>query len=109
MHGPPVTTSVSADDGWARIEVADNGPGIPPALTGQIFERFTKADAARAHDAGGSTGLGLAIVAAVATAHGGRVEVESRPATETEPGYSRFIVRLPLTTTAEPSDSQPTA
>ncbi len=107
--GTTVTTSVSADDGWARIEVADNGPGIPPALTGQIFERFTKADAARAHDAEGSTGLGLAIVAAVATAHGGRVEVESRPATETEPGYSRFIVRLPLTTTAEPSDSQPTA
>ncbi len=94
--GTLVTTLVTVADGWAQIEVTDNGPGIPPELIGQIFERFTKADAARAHSAEGSTGLGLAIVAAVTAAHGGRVEVDSRLATETEPGYARFIVRLPL-------------
>ena len=94
--GTLVTTLLTVADGWAQIEVTDNGPGIPPELIGQIFERFTKADAARAHSAEGSTGLGLAIVAAVTAAHGGRVEVDSRLATETEPGYARFIVRLPL-------------
>ena len=94
--GTTVSASVTTRRGWARIEVADNGPGIPSALTGQIFERFTKADAARAHSAEGSTGLGLAIVAAVTTSHGGRVDVDSRLATETEPGYARFVVHLPL-------------
>ena len=43
----------------------------------------------------GSTGLGLAIVAAVAKAHGGRVELGTRPAHGEEPGFSEFTVWLP--------------
>ncbi|MDI9629246.1 MAG: HAMP domain-containing sensor histidine kinase [Acidobacteriota bacterium] len=98
-HTPPgttVTTSLTEQTGWARITVTDNGPGIAPELLDHIFERFTKADASRAHDAEGSTGLGLAIVAAVAKSHGGRVEVASRQAASTEAGFSRFTVWLPL-------------
>lgn len=98
-HTPPGTTvqvSVTTSDGWAQITVADNGPGIAPDLLEHVFERFTKADPARTHDQEGSTGLGLAIVAAVAKAHGGRVEADSRQASGDEPGFSRFAVHLPL-------------
>lgn len=94
--GSTVTSTLTQHDGWAQITVTDNGPGIPPQLLDHIFERFTKADSARSHDSEGSTGLGLAIVAAVARAHGGRVEAASHQASDGEPGFSRFTVSLPL-------------
>ena len=94
--GTTVTCRLTQADGWAQVTVTDDGPGIPRDLLDHIFERFTKADSARSHDAEGSTGLGLAIVAAVARAHGGRVEAASRQASESEPGFSRFTVWLPL-------------
>lgn len=94
--GTRVDTSLSTDGQYATISVADDGPGIPEALRSTIFERFTKADEARAHDQEGSTGLGLAIVAAVARAHGGAVSLDSRVASDGQPGFARFSVRLPL-------------
>jgi two-component system OmpR family sensor kinase len=91
-HTPPgstVITSVSpAQAGWAMLRVSDNGPGIPPGLLPEIFERFARGDTSRSR-AAGSTGLGLAIVAAVVEAHHGRVEVTSRP------GQTSFTVWLP--------------
>jgi two-component system, OmpR family, sensor kinase len=90
-HTPPgttVTTRLRQDGQGVLITVADDGPGIPGELQGTVFERFTRADDSRGR-AAGSTGLGLSIVAAVAEAHGGRVEVESRP------GRTVFTVRLP--------------
>jgi two-component system, OmpR family, sensor kinase len=96
-HTPPGTqvhTEVSVTGPQAIITVTDNGPGIPPEVSGRIFERFARGDASRmrAPDAatGGSTGLGLAIVAAVVDAHHGTVTVTSRP------GHTQFTVRLPL-------------
>ena len=50
--------------------VADDGPGVPPDAAERIFERFGRADEARAAGAGG-TGLGLAIAREIAAAHGG--------------------------------------
>ncbi len=79
----------AVDIGEAVVEVADNGPGIPPALLPHIFERFARADSSRSRKAG-STGLGLAIVSAVVAAHGGRVEVDTRP------GRTVFAVHLPV-------------
>jgi two-component system OmpR family sensor kinase len=80
-HTPPgtiVVTGVRREIGGAVLTVTDNGPGIPQELQPEIFGRFVRGDSSRSR-AAGSTGLGLAIVAAVISAHGGTVTVESRP------------------------------
>jgi len=72
------------------VSVTDNGPGIPPDLLPDLFERFTRADASRSPaTSAASTGLGLAIVDAVVAAHGGAVLVTSRP------GLTSFAIALP--------------
>ena len=82
--------------------VTDDGPGIPPGLLPDLFERFTRADTSRSHAAdANSTGLGLAIVDAVVAALGGAVLVTSRP------GLTRFTVVL--SRLAEPAAPQPRA
>jgi len=76
-----------------ELSITDDGPGIPPELLPELFERFTRGDTGRARDAsaaGKSTGLGLAIVDAVVAAHGGSIAVTSRP------GITRFAIFLPL-------------
>ncbi|WP_305004409.1 cell wall metabolism sensor histidine kinase WalK [Agromyces sp. LHK192] len=84
-----LTTDASASRGRsAVISIADDGPGIDPAVRDTLFERFARADSSRSRRAG-STGLGLAIVRAVVEAHHGSVDVES------EPGRTVFTVRLP--------------
>jgi two-component system OmpR family sensor kinase len=62
-------------DGEARFWVRDHGPGIPPELQEQLFERFRRGPGRHRSEA---AGLGLAIVKAIAEAHHGRVEVQSR-------------------------------
>lgn len=91
--GTTVTTALHPVQGWVRLLVTDDGPGIPDGLQSAVFERFTRGDESR-HRAAGSTGLGLSIVEAVASAHGGRVSVESRP------GRTAFTVWLPAVTEA---------
>jgi two-component system OmpR family sensor kinase len=86
--GTHVTTSVRPEGDWVRIAVQDNGPGVPADLQPNVFERFARGDNARTR-AGGSTGLGLSIVAAVTRAHGGRVELTSRP------GDTTFALLIP--------------
>ncbi|GCB43304.1 osmosensitive K+ channel histidine kinase kdpD [Streptomyces sp. NL15-2K] len=58
------------------IEVADQGPGLPPEEAERVFERFYRVDPARSRDHGGS-GLGLAIATAIAQGHGGRLELDT--------------------------------
>lgn len=87
--GSTVHTVLSTSDGLATLTVADDGPGIPQELLPEVFERFARADTSRSRQAG-SSGLGLAIVRAVTVAHGGSVDVASRP------GSTTFTVRLPL-------------
>jgi two-component system OmpR family sensor kinase len=88
-EGTQVTTELSIDGDDALVAVTDNGPGISPGLLPVLFERFARGDGSRSR-ATGSTGLGLAIVSAVVEAHAGAVTVES------EPGDTRFVVRIPL-------------
>ena len=73
----------------ARLWVHDSGPGIAPRDQERVFERFSRASAQARRSEG--AGLGLAIVRAIAEAHGGRVELESRL------GHgSTFTLVLPL-------------
>jgi len=76
-------------DGEARLWVRDSGPGVPSDQQERIFERFARSgnSVRRAEGAG----LGLAIVRAIAEAHGGRVELDSR-----EGMGSVFTVVLPV-------------
>lgn len=88
--GTRVTLSLYRDSDHARVVVADDGPGIPAADLGHVFDRFYRADKARSRSRGGS-GLGLAIVQWIVKAHGGDVAVAS------EAGRgATFTVRLPL-------------
>jgi two-component system OmpR family sensor kinase len=89
--GSTVTVGVAVHEDDAVVSVADDGPGIPESVRPVLFERFARGDESRSRTTG-STGLGLAIVAAVVDAHRGSVTVES------EPGATRFVVRLPLAT-----------
>ena len=103
--GGQVQVRVSAQDGWARVDVADSGPGIPPEHlqpgpngTPLIFERFYRVEKSRARLAaqntgrrGSGTGLGLSIAQWIAQSHDGRIDVRSEPGQGTT-----FTVWLPL-------------
>jgi signal transduction histidine kinase len=74
--GSQIGVGSAADDHEVRLWVRDEGVGIDPDDLPDVFERFTRLDASRAAE---GSGLGLSIVAAIADAHGGRVDVESNP------------------------------
>ncbi len=67
-----VTAACSREDGRVRVEVRDTGPGIPEKDLPYVFERFYRADEARARDTGGS-GIGLAVARRIVEDHGGEV------------------------------------
>jgi signal transduction histidine kinase len=77
-----------------RLEVTDQGPGIPVDRADLVFERFYRADPARSSSAGGA-GLGLAIARWIVDLHGGRIWVET-----VEPTGCRMVVELPGTGSA---------
>lgn len=74
-----------------KLQVADEGQGIPQEDLPYIFERFYKADKARKRDNKGGTGLGLAIVKNLVEAHGGRIAATSEPGIGTT-----FTIHLPV-------------
>jgi signal transduction histidine kinase len=90
--GTPATVRLYADRGSAVIEVSDQGPGMSSRDAALAFDRFHRGEGALAAATAGrpkpgghdgtemaSSGLGLAIVAAIATAHGGRADLNSAP------------------------------
>jgi two-component system, OmpR family, sensor kinase len=83
-----ITLGSAAVNGEVRFWVADTGPGIAPHEQATIFERFARGGDRRRRSEG--AGLGLAIVRSVAEAHGGRVELDSRPGTG-----ARFTISIP--------------
>jgi two-component system, OmpR family, sensor kinase len=76
-----------AEDGVVELRVSDDGEGFPPEFLPHAFERFSRADVARAT---GGAGLGLAIVDAVARAHGGTASAANLPG-----GGAAITLRLP--------------
>jgi signal transduction histidine kinase len=89
-YAPPETAVVVRAVGTAnevRLEVHDEGPGIPAEARDRIFEAFRQGPCGD----GSGVGLGLFIVRALALAHGGSVELESSP------GRTAFSVRVPRT------------
>ncbi|MCC6192022.1 MAG: cyclic nucleotide-binding domain-containing protein [Anaerolineales bacterium] len=80
-----VRLTTCPDDDGIVVEIADNGPGIPPEIQSRVFEAFftTKPP-------GIGTGLGLNIAYNIVNKHGGDIQVKSRS------GETRFLIRLPL-------------
>ena len=70
-----VRVAAGVDGDRVRVEVVDDGPGVPAEDAELIFERFHRGDAARSRDDGGS-GLGLAIARTVARRHGGDLTLD---------------------------------
>ncbi|MBD0693991.1 sensor histidine kinase [Streptomyces sp. CBMA123] len=95
-HSPPggtvtVRARPEGEEGGLLLEVQDEGPGIPLADRGRVFERFSRSGTATAAGAGsdGGTGLGLAIARWAVDLHGGRIAVAESPR------GCRIEVRLP--------------
>ncbi len=86
-----VTVSITEHNGTVRIQVVDQGIGIPAESLSRIFERFYRVDPARSRETGGS-GLGLAITKHCVQSCGGTISVWSR-----EGEGSTFTVELPST------------
>lgn len=89
LRGSPkprrIAVSTSVGGGSVEVAVADNGPGVPAAIRGRIFEPYftTKQQ-------GEGTGIGLSVCHGIVAAHGGMIAVDDAPG-----GGARFTVRLP--------------
>ncbi len=79
-----VLVEAAGEDGWTVIRIVDDGPGIPPRLSGKLFEPFVSGGSAD------GTGLGLTISRELAAAHGGELKL-----VETGPTGTTFELRLP--------------
>src|SRR3954463_9491656 len=94
-EGPASDVRAGREGSHVVIEVSDEGPGVPPEMRAQIFDRFVRGDGDRGAVGSGS-GLGLAVVRAVAESLGGSVELGTG-----EAGGARFTVRLPAADAAD--------
>ncbi|MDH0864135.1 sensor histidine kinase [Mitsuaria sp. GD03876] len=69
--GPRITVRTGCDEDWSRMEVEDNGPGIPPHERERALRRFERGSESK----GTGSGLGLAIALDIAQRHDGRLEL----------------------------------
>ena len=88
LDGRVVVRAIATADG-ARLEVIDEGPGIPESDASRVFERFYRADSARSSRDGGA-GLGLAIARWIVELHGGDIRAERH-----DPHGCRMVVHIP--------------
>lgn len=81
-----ITITTTCDNEWVVVEVGDDGPGVPAEIQERVFEPFFTTKGM-----GRGTGLGLdAVYRIVVEGHHGEIRLES------EPGATRFVVRLPV-------------
>jgi signal transduction histidine kinase len=88
--GSAVTVSGLTRDGFVRVAVADQGPGVPEEFRDRIFGKFAQADGSDTRSKGG-TGLGLSISRAIVEKLGGKMDYESTPGKG-----ATFYFELPL-------------
>ncbi len=84
-HSPAdgvIGVAYGRNDGYWRVSVTDNGPGIPAAFRGDVFKKFAQADGSDRRKRGG-TGLGLSISKAIVDRLGGRIGFDSQPGVRT--------------------------
>ncbi len=97
--GQTVRVDLASDsEGWVRIAVADQGPGVPRDQR-RIWEPYVRLDGHRESAVAGS-GIGLAVVRQVAEGHGGRAYVEGA-----DGGGARFVVELPAAAARTPQEA----
>lgn len=89
--GGDITIRISEQDSDTCVAVENSGPTIEPQILSRLFDRFYRADPARAHPHSDGAGLGLSITKAIVEAHGGSVTAYS------ENESTRFILRFPST------------
>lgn len=89
-YGDNIVIRAATEGNWVRIEVDDDGPGIPASERENVFRPFYRIDSARNVDEGNS-GLGLAIARDIAKSHGGEIALG-----ESSMGGLRAIISLPL-------------
>src|SRR2546428_4293389 len=97
--GSPLALSAWTTDGAVTVEVADQGPGLPPGEEQRVFEKFYRAQ--RPGESSGA-GLGLTICPGIIEAHGGHMWAENRPG-----GGAGVRLTLPLTGTPPPVGTEP--
>lgn len=88
--GGQVRCWLKQDNGYARLRVANTGPGIPAEVRRRVFERFFRADPSRPNTRG--HGLGLALSWEIVELQGGQLTLAEASA----PGWTEFEVRFPL-------------
>jgi signal transduction histidine kinase len=91
--GGTVTLSLNKDDGTARLEVTNTGPGIEPELSGRVFDRFFRGDRSHSKDVEGC-GLGLSIARWIVQAHGGQIRISSGVNQETTVSVALPVVSI---------------
>jgi signal transduction histidine kinase len=89
-EGGSITLKALQVEAGIILCIQDTGEGIAPEDLPHIFERFYRADKARA-EADGASGLGLAIARALVVAHGGEIHAESSPGQGT-----KMVIHLPV-------------
>jgi two-component system osmolarity sensor histidine kinase EnvZ len=89
-YGDQIVIRAATEGTWLRIEVDDNGPGIPSSERVNVFKPFYRIDRARNQNES-NTGLGLAIARDIAKSHGGEITLG-----ESSMGGLRAIISVPL-------------
>ncbi|MNH09410.1 Sensor kinase CusS [compost metagenome] len=87
--GGEIRVTIEQREGLVRLQVANRGEPIDPALLPKLFDRFYRADPARREGSSEHAGLGLAITRSIVQAHGGSIRGESAG------GWTRFVIDLP--------------
>jgi two-component system heavy metal sensor histidine kinase CusS len=101
-QGSRVTLTSSIREGFWRVQLADQGPGVPSEYRERIFERFFRLPPANAAADEGS-GLGLAICRSIMSLHGGTIWAEAPP----DGSGFRIVFRIPAQTPQVAADSAP--